>query len=207
MGHSATAILGGLALLALAVGSRRSSSTRSSSTRSSSGPHPRVTPSGPEVSPTRTGGTDKPAWIRARYASLVSALPSFGVPISRVSAVAKAILAHWALETGTGRAEWGYNFGNIRAFGRTTAPWHRLSDGLPYLSFPSLDAGIRAYLGLASRAQYAPAWRALLAGSTALEWMRGICSLGARSWHPWHEPGSTDDYLGRLRAVESVITG
>jgi hypothetical protein len=159
VGHRETLALGGLALLALAVGSRRSSTVRSSTVRSSTGPHPRVTPPGPEVSPTRTGGSDKPSWIRSRYASLVSALPGFGVPLARVSAVAKAILAHWAVETGTGRAEWGYNFGNIRAFSRTTAPWHRLSDGLPYLAFPTLDAGIRAYLGLASRAQYAPAWR------------------------------------------------
>lgn len=202
MAHSATiAALAGLFLLVLADTVR----TRRTLALSPGGTHPRVTPTGTETAPTRTGGTDKNAWIRSRYASLVSALPGFGVPLARVSAVAKALLAHWALETGTGRAEWGWNFGNIRAFARTTAPWHRLSDGLPYLDFQSLDAGVRAYLGLASRAQYAPAWRALVAGSTALEWMRSICSLGARSWHPWHEPGSTNDYLGRLRAVETVL--
>lgn len=79
--------------------------------------------------------------------------------------VADLFVAHVARETGWGRAIWNHNFGNIKQFG--AGPWHRLSDGQPYVTYPSARAGIHdnvTFLRDRNNGRYRAAWAKLVGG-------------------------------------------
>jgi hypothetical protein len=120
--------------------------------------------------------------------------------------VAAAMLAHYAIETANGRAEWNYNLGNVKWY---AAPqrWFSLrgSDdpavGGAYLSLPSLAAGARAMVRQASIGHYRDAWARVNAGGSELEWYRDLMLAG---WHPYSDAG-LDGFARRLGWVRGVL--
>lgn len=124
-----------------------------------------------------TGSRDRRAWLDARR----QVLARVGVP----AWAHRAILAHWARETGYGRWEWNNNPGNIRAF---SGAWHgdvvwlRGRDGLlPYRSYPSADAGARDYWRLLGASRYRSAMDALRQGDV-VGWYDRLLRSGYSRW-------------------------
>ncbi len=90
--------------------------------------------------------------------------------------------AHVARETGFGRRVHNYNFGNVKQSG--AMPWHRLSDGEPYASYPSEREGLRANVALVrDKPSYRAAWQRLLAGE--LGW---YSELGLAHYYLYRDP-------------------
>lgn len=118
-----------------------------------------------------TGGGGGDAWIRARR----RVLADIGVP----EWARDAILAHWARETGLGRAEWNYNPGNIRAIGWGGARvWLRGRDGtLDYRAYASIEEGARDYWRLMNTPRYRGALDLLRAGRP-VDWYAAILRAG-----------------------------
>lgn len=119
-------------------------------------PSPRATPS---VGATRPRGPEYEAAnlpSRERFKTTAhfvqycrELLPRVGLPAPAVD----LFIAHIGRETGFGRGSadrggkslgvYDYNFGNIRAFATTIAPWYRHVDGLPYRAYMSGAEGLR----------------------------------------------------------------
>lgn len=88
-------------------------------------------------------------------------------------------------EVGWGTGVWNNAFGNVKAYG--DLPWHRLSDGLPYRSFPTARDGARYLIeflrdGRENRGQYKPAWQKLAAGD--LTWYGDVGRAGYYEGNP-----------------------
>jgi hypothetical protein len=169
--------LGVLALLALGL-------SRSGKAPSAVPKGARVTlPAGNvEVSRTNTGGGS--AWRDARLAALAAE----GI----TDEVAKAIVAMWGLETANGAAEWNYNVGNAIATPAQGAPAYALDshDGnYWYRAYPSLAAGVRAFLSLLRSSRYAAAWGALQVSPLDDRWVR---LLGLAGYYR-DRPGTSDE--------------
>jgi hypothetical protein len=163
---------------------------------------PRPDPDGPQREPRRTGReglarTGPYGWALSRWRALRALLVADGMPDAVARRVAAAVVAHWARETGNGRAEWGYNVGNIKAYqGQWDGPWHRLSDGLDYRAYDALDAGIRDTLRLLRSGRYRGAWSYLVDGGTDRGWYDRLMRAG---WHPWSSRALTE--YADLRAM------
>lgn len=133
---------------------------------------------GPGAVPRRnTGGGGGAQWIAERRA----ALQRLGVP----QWAHRAIIAHWARETGFGRAEWNWNPGNIRALGWSgPRVWLTGRDGtLDYRAYHDLDSGVRDYWRLLQSSRYRRALELLRAGD-AVGWYDAILRAGYSRWSP-----------------------
>lgn len=123
--------------------------------------------------------------------------------------------AHVARETGFGHSVYNENFGNIKQFDNTT-PWHRLSDGQPYKTYPSARAGIHdnvAFLRDRNGGRYRDAWNALLSGNINWYGMMGLdgyfeCGpAGDRHTCTTGEIAVPQaDYAGTLASVRRCLT-
>lgn len=120
-----------------------------------------------------TGDRDRRRWIASRREALARA----GVP----AWAHRAIIAHWARETGYGRFEWNHNPGNIRAFPgayRGDVVYLRGRDGyLPYRAHRSIDDGVRDYWRLLNAPRYRGALEHLRRGDP-VGWYRAILAAG-----------------------------
>ena len=138
------------------------------------------------------------AWVESRFRALVDAGAS--------ERTAAALLAHYAIETANGRAEWNYNLGNVRWY---AAPqrWFPLrgsddpAGGGAYLSLASLASGARAMVRQASIGGYRAAWARLNAGGSETEWYKDVMLAG---WHPYSDRG-LQEYARRLAWVRGVL--
>lgn len=148
-----------------------------------------------------SAGLSREAWTRTRHAAAVDVLTRRGLSLPEAWAVATALVGHWAVECGWGRAEWGFNVSNVKPHTAWTGPVHRLSDGLLYRSYTSLADGVADSIGLAagtgSNPAYAAPWRYLLETGDAQGWYsRLLCPPDASAcppstgngWHPWSGP-------------------
>lgn len=126
------------------------------------------------VVPRRSTGGPPAQWILERRAALERA----GVP----DWAQRAILAHWARETGWGRAEWNWNVGNIRAFPgawRGQVVWLTGRDGrLPYRAYRTLEEGVTDYVRLITRGRYRRAWDDFAQHRDPVRWYRDILAAG-----------------------------
>lgn len=140
--------------------------------------------SGVAVPRQNTGGGGGSAWVRARF----DVLRRIGVP----RWARRAVVAHWARETGWGRFEWNNNPGNIRAIGWPgPRVWLTGRDGaLDYRAYPSIDAGARDYWRLVSQTRrYAPALEHLRRGRP-VEWYDALLRAGYSA----HTPQAIDEF-------------
>jgi len=95
---------------------------------------------------------------------------------------AQLFIAHLGRETGFGRAVYGNNFGNVKAY--HSDPWMRYHDGLAYKVYDSPRAGINAMIAtLRDSARYGHAWSMLLAGNSA--W---YSALGIAGYYQFRMP-------------------
>lgn len=138
-----------------------------------------------------TSGMTPAEWARSRFAalrvaarealtdsSLLGMLPTALLRESAPDAFAFVLLALAAHETGRGRAERGFNLGGLRSGG----------DGASYDTFPTLEAGARAFARLLTRGRYLGATAALLGAwaargggfvqSDVVAWVRAIDAAG-----------------------------
>lgn len=190
MAPLAPLVLGALALWLLSGRSSGSSSSGASSL------------AGAQLVPTRaTGGTDPVAWTRSRYDALRSAMAAVDDRNVYRDAAAAAIVAHWARETGWGRAEWNFNVGNIKAFNNWTGLYQRLADGLLYRAYPDIGSGIADTLTLLRSSRYRAAWDYLLSTGDGRGWYDRLMHAG---WHPWSEAALTEFDSIRNRVRERV---
>ena len=159
---------------------------------------PLVTPPGPELARTTTGGPPGLPWFTSRLAAAREALA--WLRLANADTVARAIVAHWAVETGRGASECQYNLGGQRAFRTTRGPYFRAPSGVPFRAYPSLADGARAYVDTVRQGAYEQAWRELVNGGDPASWYRATCEAG---WHPWRETSGAD-FASCLRDVERV---
>ena len=157
----------------------------------------------------RTGGSgsgaDRDAWIRSRHAALVAELVRRGMDRSQAWSLAMAPVAHWGDETGWGRAEYGFNIGNIRAVGQCPNA-HLLQGGddavpRPYCDYPSLEAGVSATLNLILAPRYAAGWSRFVADGDAVGWFDRLLRAG---WHPWSQ-ASVDSFRSEYARVQRTV--
>lgn len=150
------------------------------------------------VTAQRTGGTDAHAWTATRFSALRDFLTAArGLDAARAAAVAAAVVAHWARETGWGRAEWLYNVGNIRAFHGWTGRYQVLPDGLSYRAYATLRDALADTVALLEAPRYRAAWDQLAADGDGARWYDALMRAG---WHPWSQ-ASVDEY----RAVRATV--
>lgn len=167
------------------------------------------------IGPSRTAaGLSMEAWYRSRHAAAVDALRARGLSLDDAWWVALALVAHWAHETGHGRAETDYALGNIRATSAWAGPVHYLQgsddpDGLrPYRAYRSLAAGVDDSVRLATgidadgtfagSSRYRPALLKLLASRArgpyvvSADGRTGVFALDVVEWYAdltragWH---------------------
>lgn len=120
---------------------------------------------GPRYAPGVGSGDPWPEYAKRRVEALLDALPDSITQTADRLRVATSLLAHSAMETASGNAEWNYNLGNIRVFPpHDTHEGHELADGLPYRSYQTLAAGARDYVALLSHGRYAHVFGELVAG-------------------------------------------
>lgn len=159
------------------------------------------------VPATRTGGsgsgTDRDAWIRSRHGALAAELAARGV--GNAHAVAIPIVAHWAEETGWGRAEYNYNIGNIRNVGQCPRA-HLIQGGddaqpRPYCAFSSLNEGVARTLDLVTAPRYTAAFAHLTATGDGLGWFDRLLRAG---WHPWSQ-SSVNDFVSIQSRVARTV--
>jgi hypothetical protein len=151
---------------------------RETSTAPGSSPLPAGQPSTPPagitpISRTGTGGS-REWWKTSRLAALNAA----GV----TGAVAQAILAQWALETGFGAGEWNFNLGNLLAL---SGKAHWLGPGSVatgqggwFAAYNSLEEGVTAYLRLLHQPRYAECFAMLQLQPENDAWIRCMGQKG-----------------------------
>lgn len=151
-----------------------------------------------------TGGKDALAWGRSRMAALLAASPGLEAE------AAISVLAHWALETANGAAEWNWNLGNIRPARSTdpayVIPGHGASPekagGGYWRSYGSLAEGIAGYLSLVRDGRYASCWAKLQTDPTSDAWVRCLGSLGYFTDDADHYAAG---YLARRALIRSTM--
>lgn len=157
----------------------------------------------------RTGGSgsgaDRDAWIRSRHAALVAELVRRGMDRVQAWSLAMAPVAHWGDETGWGRAEYGFNIGNIRAVGQCPNA-HLLQGGddsvpRPYCDYPSLGAGVSATLNLILAPRYAAGWSLFVTDGDPVGWFERLLRAG---WHPWSQ-ASVDSFRSEYARVQRTV--
>ena len=173
-----------VALLLLALASRSSSRGSSSA------------PQG-----VRTGGADPRAWTLARWTLARDILVTQGMPLAQAGPVAAALVTHWAIETGHGRSEWGYNVGNVKGFQNWTGAVQRLPDGLSYRAFSTARDGVADTIGLAQSGRYRAAWEHLTRTGDGAGWYDQLMRAG---WHPWSAE-ALETYRGTRETVRGRV--
>jgi len=129
-------------------------------------------------------------WLRDRRDALAQA----GV----TGEVALSVLAQWALETDTGRAEWNWNVGNIKPIPGSKEPRIDLGSAGFFRAYDSLEDGVAAYLSLVQNAHYAECWAKLEADPLSDAWVR---CLGAKGYYP----SSQDAYASGWNARRTSL--
>lgn len=139
-----------------------------------------------------TGPGNALDWTRTRAEAAVYALTARGIPLETALPLARAVLAHWARETGNGSAETDYNLGNIHR-GPTSAAvpssdpgWHGAISVRPdagaqveFRAYETLRDGVADYLRLLEQRLYRDAWAYLLTHPTdAPGWYRRTLAAG-----------------------------
>jgi hypothetical protein len=122
--------------------------------------HTHRTPNGPRY---------KVAQLPTRSGSFCDWVNSMRMLLARQGLTGQAadfVIAHWDRETGNGRYLWNNSFGNAKQYDqyRPGGAWFRLTDGEPYASYDTADAGVAAQLSLLRSPHYAPAFAKLMAG-------------------------------------------
>jgi hypothetical protein len=154
----------------------------------------------------RSGGADRWAWARSRYAAALEVLATMAMPATLARWIARAAVAHWALETAWGRAERGFNVGNVK----WTFPHlcQTLPDGLRYRRYLTLVAGVLDYFVLVSRGRYRSAWDGLVADATAhgaaLDAGAWLAALQAAGYSPVHG-ANLDEIRAIYRQLGAVV--
>lgn len=155
---------------------------------------------GTEVQPQRTYPGSVVGWLRERYAMAVRVLTTQGLPFDLAAEMARAYLAHWAIETSWGRSEQSFNVGMMHASGTVPANagtgWHGayyegIDDGLPtwFRAYETAADGVADYVHKVSHAQYVAAYHALLAAPADVRaWFQLLLAPpgGAAGFHPLH---------------------
>lgn len=132
-----------------------------------------------------TGGSN---WIAERFAALQER--------AITGPVARAIVAHWALETGWGVNEWNYNVGNLIAVGAQQAI-SLMADPAPgsnLRAFDSLGHGVDSYLSLL-QGNYAECWARLENNPSSSDW---VDCLGLHRYYSAHRHNWVDEH-GKLQ--------
>lgn len=150
---------------------------------------------------TRTGGDDARAWTLARWTTARDILAAQGMPLAQAGPVAAALLAHWAIETGHGHSEWGFNVGNVKAFQNWTGAVQRLPDGLSYRAFSTARDGVADSIGLAQSGRYRAAWDYLTGTGDGAGWYDRLMRAG---WHPWSAE-ALNTYRGTRETVRERV--
>jgi hypothetical protein len=138
------------------------------------GDHPQPPGPGPGPGP-QPGGNDRPkrltgfggdwaAWTKSRVDAALHALKE--LPLLDPESVAYSVVAHWAIETGWGSAEYNFNVGNIKA--RAGEPYVTRGEGR-FRAYDSLNEGISAYADLL-RARYTECIGLLMANPESAAW-------------------------------------
>lgn len=188
---------GSVAFAALAAGSvlllTRSSGARAPAARALAGGSSSTARSVPRR---RTGQATHAQWARSRLAVVRSILTAAGE--REPERLARAVVAHWGLETGLGSSEDNFNLGNVGFYARANdpSPLYFVRGGRRWRAYPSLDRAARDYLDIVRGSRYSPAWEALRNGASAGEYAALLVSLG------YTEPTSAAERIGR--SVESV---
>lgn len=156
-----------------------------------------------EVPARQTGGRDAHAWTRSRYAAAVAALRALGLDDATARRVAIALVAQWARETGWGRAEWGFNVGNVKA-SNWAGDYHRLSDGSYYRSHATLEDGVRDAINLHRSSRYRDAFNYLVSSGDPVGWYDRIMRAG---YHPWSQAALTEMGSIAARVGRDAVSG
>jgi hypothetical protein len=116
-----------------------------------------ITSRGPRTPRVSSYEGDAKKWTQARYDAAHAYLSKYwGAALTEdgIHDAALSAVAHWALETGSGYAEYNFNVGNIHAVGQQT--WFGSGDSdtagkaytASFAAYPSLAAGVEAYFKL-----------------------------------------------------------
>lgn len=120
------------------------------------------------VTPVRTGGTVRLAWIRAWLDAYVRVLTSLGWPFETALAMAPAIVALDWIEIGSLTGEWNFNPGNVHCEGTVDPPdvagWHGnchnipgIAEG-PFRSYATRYDGAADHVQLVTGGRYRASW-------------------------------------------------
>lgn len=161
-----------------------------------------VTPVGPEYVAEKMPHYDAAQrcdFVRMLRRELAAILPPAAVDL---------FAAHVGRETGFGRSVYCFNFGNIRAFAATDAPWCRLPNGYPFRAYMSEADGLRAAVDLIARrgGRYAGAYAKLLAGDAtwyATLGLAGYYEVDGRAMVASDVPRQQADYQRSLNGVRA----
>jgi hypothetical protein len=113
------------------------------------------------------GGLDAQGWVTTRLLACVDYLVTLpelaGRPGGNVQDIATDIVAHWALETNWGKAEFNFNLGGIHSGGGGPYFW-ALDAGVRvrFVAWGSLAEGVRGYVDLL-RVHFGGCWSTLTA--------------------------------------------
>jgi hypothetical protein len=161
------------------------------------GPSPRPPGAGREVAKFLSGNLDEKAWAGSRWRACVVALDERGVT-GDTSEIAARIVAHWAIETDWGRAEFNYNLGGIHAY--EGVDWFASRDAdVPthFAAWHTLQDGVRGYLDLLQH-HYADCWGELVdTTAPARSWYDCLGSHGY-----YGQAGAYSD--ARMRVLQDV---
>jgi Mannosyl-glycoprotein endo-beta-N-acetylglucosaminidase len=147
-----------------------------------------------------SGTLNTQGWAGSRWRAAVAALDTYAEFEGRnVDDIAASVVAHWALETNWGAAEYNYNLGGIHA-APGVAYFNSFDAGVPtrFQAWTSLDAGVRGYLDLV-RNHFGACWSMLIA-DPPLPWAQWYDCLGAHGYYAVRGPYEA----ARLRVVQLV---
>ena len=155
-------------------------------------------------------GMSRDTWIHTRLREARRALTASSAgptlytianPDARERA-ARALVAHWAIETGWGEYEEGYGIAGVRAGpGWTGATRVGSRTGATYRAYPDLASAIADALSIYTRAPYATAWLDLISDRQPLRprpddnrgdpraWYAAILRAG---WHPYTDAAAEE---------------
>ncbi|SRR5260221_4383225 len=147
-----------------------------------------VTTSGPRRAKFSSYDGDTSTWAKRRFALAYEYFRTHwqnALSDEAAKEAALSVLAHWAIETGTGTSEYNFNVGNIHAVG--AGPWFGSADqaertgktyGAQFAAYPSLDAGVHAYLALLENSRYAHCLDLLVESPSDPEWFKCLGEAG-----------------------------
>ena len=147
------------------------------------GPHAKS--AGPKVGKFTSSPGDSQSWAKQRFqAARDYLIATFGYDQPTAKEIALSVLAHWALESANGAAEYNFNFGNVHATGNQT--WFEGKDtnskGRKYwaafVSYASPIDAIRAYFDLLKSSRYRDCAALLESSPNTADWFRCLGEKG-----------------------------